>query len=82
MSAPAEDDRTETVRWRVVAPERWEAWVAGDVVGTVVSTFDYARVYAVLFTADGHGGSHSSLENAKAQLEGWARWQLRIPWTP
>ena len=80
---PAEGTRTATVRWSVVGAERWEAWVAGDIIGTVTSTSDYARVYAVVFTTGGPHGSHSSLDNAKAQLEGWARWlRSGAPSTP
>jgi len=82
MMRPAVSNGIETVRWSVISTERWEAWVAGDHIGTVTSTFDYARVYAVMFTKGGPHGSHSSLDNAKAQLEGWARWQRRLPWTP
>ncbi|TPG05093.1 hypothetical protein [Curtobacterium flaccumfaciens] len=81
MNAPTRGNRTETVRWTVIDAGQWEARVAGDVIGTITSSLDYARVYGVIFTADGLSGSHSSLDNAKAQLEGWARWQLRLPWT-
>lgn len=72
-------DGSETVRWSSTDLNCWEARVAGDVIGTIVSSITYARVYAVALTTGARGGSHSSLENAKAQLEGWARWQVRRP---
>ena len=74
-------DAPETVRWISTKLNCWEARIAGDVIGTIVSSFTYSRVYAVALTTGGRGGSHSSLENAKAQLEGWARWQVRHPWS-
>ncbi|MBF4613287.1 hypothetical protein [Curtobacterium sp. VKM Ac-1376] len=70
----------ETVRWTVVDPHRWEARVGGVVVGNVASSLGYAVEYAVVTTLGEITGSHTSLENAKAQLEGWARWRVRLPW--
>ena len=82
MSIPVASGRSETVLWNVIGADLWEASIAGKVIGTVVASLKYTRIYGVALTAGGLNGSHSSLENAKAQLEGWARWQLRLPWTP
>lgn len=82
MSPMPEHNGAETVRWSITGVDHWEAHVAGALIGSIVSTFEYARVYAVALTGGELGGTHSSLENAKAQLEGWARWQGRLPFTP
>lgn len=80
---PTDEDGTassETVRWTVVDQDNWEARVRDVLVGTIAIVLGSAPTFAVASTGGFITGSHSSLENAKAQIESWARWQVRLPW--
>jgi hypothetical protein len=70
----------ETVSWSVVDLHTWQAHSRGLPIGTIVQTDRRGTEYSLGRVAGEVAGRHSSLENAKAQLEGWARWQLRLPW--
>ncbi|WP_439691502.1 hypothetical protein ACRQ4B_11100 [Curtobacterium sp. SP.BCo] len=69
---------TELVRWVVVDPWTWAAQVDGETIGTV----QLDGRWLVRLRHGDVSGSHTSLESAKAQLEAWARWQVRSPWGP
>jgi hypothetical protein len=77
LPAPSRD---ETVSWSVVDLHTWQAHSRGVPIGTIVQTEQLGAEYSLGRVAGELTGQHSSLENAKAQLEGWARWQLRLPW--
>lgn len=69
---------TEQIRWVVVDEWTWAACIDGTTIGTVERHGRY-----LVRLSDGEvSGSHTSLESAKAQLEAWARWQVRWPWGP
>lgn len=61
--------------WTALAQHRWEARCGGDLIGTVEYVSHYGGEYAVVPVDGGVIGHHSSLENAQAQVEAWARWR-------
>jgi hypothetical protein len=61
--------------WTALDQHRWEAHCGDSLIGTVEYVSHYGGEYAVVPVEAGVIGHHSSLENAKAQLEAWARWR-------
>jgi hypothetical protein len=69
----------ELVSWTVIDRSTWEGRSHGVPIGRILHTAYSWSEYSIGPGATGVTGRHSSLENAKAQLEGWARWQVRRP---
>jgi hypothetical protein len=72
--APLDD---ELVSWTVIDRSTWEGRSHGVPIGRIRHSRYSWSEYSIAPGAGGVTGEHSSLENAKAQLEGWARWQVR-----
>lgn len=69
----------ELVSWTVIDRSTWEGRSHGVPIGRILHTAYSWCEYSIAPGTVGVTGQHSSLENAKAQLEGWARWQIRRP---
>jgi hypothetical protein len=69
----------ELVSWTVIDRSTWEGRSHGVPIGRIRHSRYSWSEYSIVPGDDGVTGEHSSLENAKAQLEGWARWQVRRP---
>ncbi|MGG7307036.1 hypothetical protein ACQXVK_07565 [Curtobacterium sp. AB451] len=71
----SEHSGSDDLRWVVMDAQTWEARWGSEVIGTVL----LGSSYEVRAQFGGLGGSHTSLESAKAQLEAWVRWQSGPP---
>jgi hypothetical protein len=69
----------ELVSWTVIDRSTWEGRSHGVPIGRIHHSRYSWSEYSIAPGTVGVTGQHSSLENAKAQLEGWARWQVRRP---
>jgi hypothetical protein len=69
----------ELVSWTVIDRSTWEGRSHGVPIGRIRHGRYSWSEYSIAPGADGVTGEHTSLDNAKAQLEGWARWQVRRP---
>ncbi|WP_144762967.1 hypothetical protein [Curtobacterium sp. 9128] len=58
------------VRWTETADGRWVGSSGPELVGVV----SWHHGYAVRSADGAVRGQHSTLDSAKAQLEGWVRW--------
>jgi hypothetical protein len=58
------------ILWTETANGRWEGSSGRHLVGVV----SWSDSYSVHSTGGEVNGQHSTLDSAKAQLEGWMRW--------
>jgi hypothetical protein len=58
------------ILWTETDDGRWEGSSGPDLVGVV----SWSDRYSVHSTGGEVNGQHSTLDSAKAQLEGWMRW--------
>ncbi|WP_139200599.1 hypothetical protein [Curtobacterium sp. MMLR14_010] len=58
------------ILWTETSNGRWEGSSGQDLVGVV----SWSDSYSVHSTGGEVNGQHSTLDSAKAQLEGWMRW--------